>query len=152
MNEFRKKYGEIPKEYLDYNLKWEDLPSFLDFFVKFSNESEDLQDEIEGFNIIYKFHIKDTPENEWFWISIENGIFNTGMGNNTNADIIFQGTKNLILRIITQETDLPTEYMSKKLSVTGSLEDLQKFHIILELFYEELTDLSTYDRSVKYSE
>ena len=114
-----------------------DLEDYLTLFLEVSNESEDIQEEVEGWNRKLFIKLSDTDN---FWLQIEDGKFTTGKGDVDDGDVTFEMTGETAAGVFTGEIDATSAYMSGELKIVGPLPDAVKFRTLTELVREELEE------------
>ena len=112
-----------------------DLPEFLTLFCQIGNESDDVQEEVEGFTKTYQF---DLEGGEAFWLTVEDGKFTGGAGQAAKADITLRTTAATGAKIFTGEKDATSAYQSGALKIEGQLPDAVKLRALIEIVREEI--------------
>ncbi|MHA1765705.1 MAG: SCP2 sterol-binding domain-containing protein [Promethearchaeota archaeon] len=115
----------------------EDLEDYLTLFLEISNESEDIQEEVEGWNRVLQIKLSDTDN---FWLKIEEGKFTAGKGDAGESDITLEMSGETAAGVFTGEIDATSAYMSGDLKIIGPLPDAVKFRTLTELVREELEE------------
>jgi len=114
-----------------------DLEDYLILFLGVSNESEDVQEEVEGWNRKLFIKLSDTDN---FWLKIEDGKFTSGKGDADDCDVTLEMTGETAAGVFTGEIDATSAYMSGELKIIGPLPDAVKFRTLTELVREELEE------------
>ena len=115
----------------------DDLEDYLELFLGVSNESEDVQEEVEGWNRKLFINLSDTNN---FWLQISDGKFTSGKGDVTDSDVTLEMTGETAAGVFTGEIDATSAYMSGELKIVGPLPDAVKFRTLTELVREELEE------------
>ncbi len=114
-----------------------DLEDYLTLFLGVSNESEDVQEEVEGWNRKLFIKLSDTGN---FWLQIAEGKFTSGKGDVDDGDVTLEMTGETAAGVFTGEIDATSAYMSGELKIIGPLPDAVKFRTLTELVREELEE------------
>ena len=114
-----------------------DLEDYLELFLGVSNESEDVQEEVEGWNRKLFIKLSDTDN---FWLQIADGKFTSGKGDADDGDVTLEMTGETAAGVFTGEIDATSAYMSGELKIIGPLPDAVKFRTLTELVREELEE------------
>jgi len=112
-----------------------DLQNYFTVFTQISNNTEDIQDEVEGFNRTFLITIQDKP---FAWLSIRDLKFEMGSGDAEKPDITLGMSEKIAVEIFSGQTDATAAYMNGDLKVDGVINDAIQFRTILELVQEEL--------------
>jgi putative sterol carrier protein len=113
-----------------------DLPEYFQLMGEVCNESDDIKDEIEGWNRKFQFHLEGIEDE---WLTVEDGKFTFGAGKmDGEPDITLEMQARTAAGIFTGEIDATSAYMAGDLKVNGPLPDAVKFRTIVELIREEL--------------
>ena len=115
----------------------DDLEDYLELFLSVSNESEDVQEEVEGWNRKLFISLSDTSN---FWLQIAEGKFTSGKGDVTDGDVTLEMSGETAAGVFTGEIDATSAYMSGELKIVGPLPDAVKFRTLTELVREELEE------------
>ena len=121
----------------DGSFSAENLEEYLELFVSVANESEDVEEEVEGWDRVFAFRMEGTDN---FWLKINEGKAEIGKGDLDEPDIILECSGETAAGVFTGEVDATSAYMSGDLKITGPLPDAVKFRTITELVREELED------------
>jgi putative sterol carrier protein len=113
----------------------DDLEDYMTLFLNVANESEDIQEEVSGWDRLFAFRLTGGDN---FWLKVADGKFESAKGDIDNQDIILECTADTAAGIFTGEVDATSAYMSGDLKVNGPLPDAVKFRTITELVREEL--------------
>ena len=117
------------------SLAMKDLKDYFTVFTQICNNTEDIQDEVEGFNRTFLIKIDGTP---FAWLSIRDLKFEAASGGVEKPDISLSMSKKIALEIFSGQTDATAAYMNGDLKVDGAINDAIQFRTILELVQDEL--------------
>jgi len=115
-----------------------DIPAYLKILVDISNKSDDIKEEVEGWDRTFQFKVADKLK---AWLSVKDGQFTSGLGDAASPDITLEMTDSNGPGIITGDIDATSAYMSGDLKVIGPLPDAVKFRTIVDMVREALDDL-----------
>jgi putative sterol carrier protein len=115
----------------------EDLLSYMKLFLEVCNESEDVEEEIEGWDRTFQFEMDGTDD---FWLKVEEGKSSSEVGTLPEPDLTLTMAADTAAGIFTGEIDATSAYMSGDLKIAGPLPDAVKFRTITELVREELEE------------
>jgi len=113
----------------------EDLRDFFTLFAQIANHTEDIQDEVHGFNRKFQFKFTD---HENAWLVIEDQKFVIGDGEIEAPDNTLEMTITTAVGIFSGEIDATSAYMNGDIKVSGVINDVIQFRSILEMVQEEL--------------
>ena len=108
--------------------------------VRMVNRTEELQEEIEGFERITQINISDVDIHFWFEYNNSRVIYKKGF--NKNASLEITVTKDLIIRIIKQEIRGGDAYMKGKIKVRGDFSHAIRAKYILRSVLKYLNQLN----------
>ncbi len=134
----KNKVKEMKAKIEDGSFNVKDIPSYLNVMMSLCNESDDIKEEVEGWDRVFQFKIGDSLK---VWLSAKEGKFTTGVGDATNPDITLEMTDSVGAGIFDGDVDATSAYMSGDLKVVGPLPDAVKFRTITEMVREALDDL-----------
>lgn len=97
--------------------------------------TEDIQDEVEGFNRKFQYRIDSKP---YAWMTITDGKFQMASGEIETVDITLDMSSELAIGVFTGQVDPTAAYMNGDLKVDGILNDALLFRTILDIVQEEL--------------
>jgi putative sterol carrier protein len=117
------------------SLGMEDLRDFFTVFTQISNNTEDIQDEVEGFNRTFRIRIDGEP---YAWLAVRDKKFEMGSGDIQGAEITLEMSGQLAFDIFSGRVDPTAAYMNGDLKVDGVINDAIMFRTILDLVQEEL--------------
>lgn len=115
----------------------EDFEDYLTLFLEIANESEDVAEEVEGWDRTFLIKITDGKP---FWLKIADGKFSSGKGACEDPDISLEMTSDTCAGVFSGETDATSAYMSGDLKIQGPLPDAVKFRTLTELVREFLEE------------
>ena len=113
----------------------EDLHDYFTVFTQLSNNTEDIQDEVEGFDRTFLFKIDGRPT---AWFSIKDKNFEMGSGDIEKPEITLDMSEELAIGIFSGQVDPTQAYMNGDLKVDGVISDAIVFRNILDLVQEEM--------------
>jgi putative sterol carrier protein len=113
----------------------DDLPDFFAVFTQLCNNTEDIQDETEGFNKRFQYKIDGKP---YAWMKVKNQKFSMGSGEISSPDITLDMSSKLAVGIFSGAIDPTAAYMNGELKVDGIINDALTFRTILDIVQEEL--------------
>ncbi len=113
----------------------DDLPDFFAVFTQLCNCTEDIQDEVEGFNRKFQYKIDGKP---YAWMKVENLKFSMGSGEIDSPDITLDMSSSLAVGIFSGAVDPTAAYMNGELKVDGIINDALVFRTILDIVQDEL--------------
>lgn len=117
----------------------DDIDAYLDLVVSFSNENEEILEEMEDLgDKSFVFDVDGVAEK--FWLKIEDGKLATGKGSLESPTLLYTLPVEVCLGILAGTEDSTAAYMQGKLKVEGSLSDATSFVSLLELILEEMQD------------
>jgi len=115
----------------------EDLEDYLKLFMQVANESEDIAEEVEGWDRTFLVKLEDGDN---FWLQVEEGKFSSGKAEVDSPDITLEMNSENAAGIFCGEIDATSAYMSGDLKIIGPLPDAVKFRTLTELVREEIED------------
>ena len=113
----------------------EDLKDYFTVLTQISNNTEDIQDEVEGFDRTFLYKINGTPV---AWLSIKDKRFETGSGDIEGPDITLDMSEEVAIGMFSGQVDPTAAYMSGDLRVDGVINDAIVLRDILNLVHEEM--------------
>ena len=119
----------------DNDFGMDDLKDFFTVFIQISNNTEDIQDEVEGFDRTFLFKIDGSPI---AWFNIKDARLEMGSGDIDNPDITLDMSEELAVGIFSGQVDPTQAYMNGDLKVDGVINDAIVFRNILDLVREEM--------------
>ena len=113
----------------------EDLKDYFTVFTQISNNTEDIQDEVEGFDRTFLYKINGRPV---AWLSIKDGRFEMGSDDIEGPDITLDMSEEVAIGMFSGQVDPTAAYMSGDLRVDGVINDAIVLRNILNLAHDEL--------------
>ena len=113
----------------------EDLKDYFTVFTQISNNTEDIQDEVEGFNRTFLYKINGRPV---AWLRIKDKRFEMGSDGIEGPDITLDMSEELAIGMFSGQVDPTAAYMSGDLRVDGVINDAMVLGNIMNLFQEEM--------------
>jgi putative sterol carrier protein len=113
----------------------EDLKDYFMVFAQICNNTEDIQDEVEGFDRTFLYKINGKP---LAWLGIKDKRFEMGSDGVEGPDITLDMSEELAIGIFSGQVDPTAAYMSGDLRVDGVINDAIVLGNILNLFHEEM--------------
>ncbi|MFX0100734.1 MAG: SCP2 sterol-binding domain-containing protein [Candidatus Hodarchaeota archaeon] len=128
---------ELAAKVEDGELTLDDILDFFKVLADLSNESEEIQDEVEGWDRVLLFNVEGGPK---VTMTVKDAKFEVADGEVGTPDITLTMNPDVAVGVLSGETDATSAYMAGDLKVTGPLPDAIKFRTITELFREEMED------------
>jgi len=113
----------------------EDLKDYFTVLTQISNNTEDIQDEVEGFDRTFLFKISGRPV---AWLSIKDKRFEMGSDDIEGPDITLDMSEEVTIGMFSGQVDPTAAYMSGDLRVDGVINDAIVLRNILNLVHEEM--------------
>jgi putative sterol carrier protein len=113
----------------------EDLKDYFTVLTQICNNTEDIQDEVEGFDRTFLFKINGRPV---AWLSIKDGKFEMGSDDIEGPDITLDMSEEVAIGMFSGQVDPTAAYMSGDLRVDGVINDAIVLRNILNLVHEEM--------------
>jgi putative sterol carrier protein len=113
----------------------EDFKDYFTVLTQISNNTEDIQDEVEGFDRTFLYKIDGRP---LAWLRIKDKRFEMGSDDIEGADITLDMNEELAIGIFSGQVDPTAAYMSGDLRVDGVINDAIVLREILNLVLEEM--------------
>jgi putative sterol carrier protein len=117
------------------SLGTEDLKDYFTVFTQISNNTEDIQDEVEGFDRTFLYKIDGGP---LAWLSIKGKRFEMGSDGIEGPDITLDMSEELAIGVFSGQVDPTAAYMSGDLKIDGVINDAIVLGNILDLVHEEM--------------
>lgn len=102
--------------------------------VKIFNSTEELQEELLGFDDIYQTYITDMDFN--YWLKITNGKIEYKRGVNPDAPFKMNFTKDMIVKILKREISGTHAFMRGEINVEGSLTQGLRYIKLFRTFFK----------------
>ncbi|MBN2151451.1 MAG: SCP2 sterol-binding domain-containing protein [Candidatus Lokiarchaeota archaeon] len=115
----------------------DDIPKYLTVIKEVAKESEEIQDEIDGWVKSVQFKVKDKLD---AWISFDNGEVEVKTGLKENADVTLEMDEETAVGLFSGKVDGASAYMAGRLKVNGPLPDAIKFNMVSQIIRDELQD------------
>ncbi len=112
-----------------------DIPAYLKLFCQISSATEDVQDEVAGWDRKIQFQL-DGADN--VWIAVEGGQFAEGAGVLENPDLILALSAQNAAQMFAGQKDAKVAYQAGALKITGKIPDALKLQTILSIVNEEI--------------
>jgi putative sterol carrier protein len=113
----------------------DDLKDYFTVFTQICNNTEDVQDEVEGFDRKFQITLDGEPA---AWLRIEGLKFEMGSGAIEAPNTVLDMNARVALDIFAGLVDPTAAYMSGDLKVDGILADALVFRSLLDLVQDEL--------------
>ena len=113
----------------------EDLKDYFTVFTQISNNTEDIQDEVEGFDRTFLYRINGRPV---AWLSIKDKSFEMGSDDVEGPDITLDMSDEVAIGLFSGQVDPMAAYMSGDLTVDGIINDAIVLRNVLNLVHEEM--------------
>ena len=112
-----------------------DLPDFFEFLAWFGNEDEEMQEEVEDWNGRILFDLAGLGP---LWLSVQEGVFETGRGELADADATLRLSAADAIRIFTGDLEADDAFQSGALQVAGEMVAALQLETLLEIAMERL--------------
>ena len=113
----------------------EDLKDYFTVSTQISNNTEDIQDEVEGFDRTFLYKISGRPI---AWLRIKDKTFEMGSDDIEGPDITLDMSEELAIGMFSGQVDPTAAYMSGDLKVDGAVNDAIVLRNLLNLVHEEM--------------
>ena len=113
----------------------EDLKDYFTVLTQVSNNTEDIQDEVEGFDRTFLYKISGRPV---AWLRIKDKRFEMGSDGIERPDLTLDMSQELAIGVFSGQVDPTAAYMSGNLKVDGVINDAIVLRDILNLVHEEM--------------
>lgn len=104
--------------------------------VKIMNDTEELKEELVGYDDIYQTYVIDVDFNYWLEVSEGRLRYEKGVNSQALFKIIF--TKDLIIKILREEISGTNAFMKGKIKVEGSLSQGLRYIKLFRIFEKYL--------------
>jgi alkyl sulfatase BDS1-like metallo-beta-lactamase superfamily hydrolase len=104
--------------------------------VKIMNDTEELTEELLGYDDIYQTYVVDSDFN--YWLEVSNGRLRYEKGVNSQALFAINFTKELIIKILREEISGTEAFMKGKIKVEGSLTQGLRYIKLFRIFQKYL--------------
>lgn len=112
------------------------LDKIIKAVVKIMNNTEELNEELIGFDDIYQTYVSDADFN--YWLEISNGRVFYEKGVNEKALFTINFNKNIIIQILKNEISGTDAFMKGKINVEGSLSQGLRYIKLFRIFVKYL--------------
>ncbi|MFX0180674.1 MAG: SCP2 sterol-binding domain-containing protein [Candidatus Hodarchaeota archaeon] len=102
--------------------------------VKIFNSTEELQEELVGFDDIYQTYITDMDFN--YWLKVANGKIEYKKGVNPDAPFKMNYTKDMVVKILKREISGTDAFMRGEINVEGSLTQGLRYIKLFRTFFK----------------
>jgi len=119
----------------DGSFGMEDLKDYFTLFTQISNNTEDIQDEVEGFDRTFLYKINGAPV---AWLRIKDKRFEMGSDDIERPDLTLDMSQELAIGVFSGQVDPTAAYMSGNLKVDGAINDAIVLGNIMDLVHEEM--------------
>jgi putative sterol carrier protein len=113
----------------------DDLKDYFTVLTQISNNTEDIQDEVEGFDRTFLYKINGKPV---AWLRIKDKRFEMGSGGIERPDLTLDMSEEVAIGVFSGQVDPTTAYMSGNLKVDGAVNDAIVLGNIMDLVHEEM--------------
>lgn len=110
--------------------------------VKIFNSTEELQEELLGFDDIYQTYITDMDFN--YWLKVTNGKIEYKRGVNPDAPFKMNFTKDMIVKILRREISGTHAFMRGEINVEGSLTQGLRYIKLFRTFFKYIQNRSNF--------
>jgi len=104
--------------------------------VRIMNGTEELKEELVGYDDIYQTYIVDADFN--YWLEVSEGKLRYEKGVNSQALFAINLTKDLIIKILKEEISGTEAFMKGKIKVEGSLTQGLRYIKLFRIFQKYL--------------
>ncbi len=112
-----------------------DIPAYLNLFCQISSATDDVQDEVAGWDRKIQFQLEGADN---VWIAVEGGQFTDGAGTLENPDLVLALSPANAAQMFAGQKDAKAAYMAGALKITGKIPDALKLQTILGIVNEEI--------------
>jgi len=113
----------------------DDLKDYFTVLTQISNNTEDIQDEVEGFDRTFLYKINGKPV---AWLRIKDKRFEMGSGDIERPDLTLDMSEEVAVGVFSGQVDPTAAYMSGNLKVDGAVNDAIVLGNIMDLVHEEM--------------
>ena len=119
----------------DGSFGMEDLKDYFTLFTQISNNTEDVQDEVEGSDRTFLYKINGRPV---AWLRIKDKRFEMGSDDIERPDLTLDMSEEVAIGVFSGQVDPTAAYMSGDLRVDGAVNDAIVLGNIMDLVHEEM--------------
>ena len=112
-----------------------DIPAYLDLLVQIAGETQDVKDEVAGWDRRIQFRFDGTDD---AWITVAGGAFGHGAGSLDTADLVLSIAAGPAAQLFSGARDAKAAYMAGQLKIEGAIPDALKVQNILTIVNEEI--------------
>ena len=112
------------------------LDKIIKAVVKIMNSTEELKEELIGFDDIYQTYVTDANFN--YWLEVSDGKLSYGNDINPKALIKVKFNKDIIIQILKNEVSGTDAFMKGKINVEGSLSQGLRYIKLFRIFVKYL--------------
>ena len=112
------------------------LDKIIKSVVKIMNNTEELNEELIGFEDIYQTYVTDADFN--YWLEVSDGKVFYEKGVNKKALFTINFNKNIIIQILNNEISGTDAFMKGKINVEGSLSQGLRYIKLFRIFVKYL--------------
>ena len=119
------------------------LDRIIRFGIKIFNSTEELQEELVGFDDIYQTYITDLDFN--YWLKVTNRRIEYQKGVNPNALFKMNFSKEMIIKILKREISGTDAFMRGKINVEGNLTQGLRYIKLFRIFFKYIQKKNNLD-------
>ena len=112
------------------------LDKIIKAVVKIMNNTEELKEELIGFDDIYQTYVLDANFN--YWLEVSEGILHYEKGINPKAKFSIKFNRDIILQILKNKVSGTDAFMKGKINVEGSLSQGLRYIKLFRIFVKYL--------------
>ncbi len=127
-------------EDVDEKFGEEFLTTLFTIFKEFSEEDEDMKEEVEDSDICLQFTMTNEGQDFKFWISAR-GKIDFGIGDGPDVTVSMTASAENMFQMLSGQGDATAMYMSGDLTIEGNLQDAMAFGEISSMAAEAIEDL-----------
>ena len=112
------------------------LEKIIKAVVKIMNNTEELKEELIGFDDIYQTYVLDTDFN--YWLEVSDGSLHYEKGVNQKALFSISFNKDILIQILKNKVSGTDAFMKGKINVEGSLSQGLRYIKLFRIFVKYL--------------
>ncbi|MHA2289584.1 MAG: SCP2 sterol-binding domain-containing protein [Promethearchaeota archaeon] len=112
------------------------LDKIIKAVVKIMNNTEELKEELIGFDDIYQTYVLDANFN--YWLEVSEGILHYEKGINPKALFAINFNRDIIIQILKNEISGTDAFMKGKINIEGSLSQGLRYIKLFRIFVKYL--------------
>ena len=112
------------------------LDKIIKAVVKIMNNTEELKEELIGFDDIYQTYVLDTDFN--YWLEVSDGSLHYEKGVNQKALFSISFNKDILIQILKNKVSGTDAFMKGKINVEGSLSQGLRYIKLFRIFVKYL--------------